>query len=51
VAQSEAVIERYDIVRHDVAELRQLATQIVILRHRRVTAIGGVKVLPRGLSR
>ena len=27
------------------AELRQLATQIVMLRHGRVTALGGVKVL------
>jgi molybdate transport system ATP-binding protein len=32
-------------VSHDAAELRQLATQIVILRHGRVTALGGVKVL------
>jgi molybdate transport system ATP-binding protein len=32
-------------VSHDAAELRQLATQIVMLRHGRVTAIGGVKVL------
>ena len=32
-------------VSHDVAELRQLATQIVMLRHGRVTAFGGVKVL------
>jgi len=33
-------------VSHDVAELRQLATQIVMLRHGRITAFGGVKVLP-----
>jgi molybdate transport system ATP-binding protein len=32
-------------VSHDAAELRQLATQIVILRHGRITAYGGVKVL------
>jgi molybdate transport system ATP-binding protein len=32
-------------VSHDAAELRQLATQIVMLRHGRVTAFGGVKVL------
>jgi molybdate transport system ATP-binding protein len=34
-------------VSHDAAELRQLATQIVMLRHGRVTALGGVKVLSR----
>jgi molybdate transport system ATP-binding protein len=33
-------------VSHDVAELRQLATQIVMLRHGRIAAFGGVKVLP-----
>ncbi|HEX9470116.1 MAG TPA: molybdenum ABC transporter ATP-binding protein [Bradyrhizobium sp.] len=33
-------------VSHDAAELRQLATQIVMLRDGRVTALGGVKVLP-----
>jgi molybdate transport system ATP-binding protein len=33
-------------VSHDAAEMRQLATQIVMLRHGRVTAFGGVKVLP-----
>jgi molybdate transport system ATP-binding protein len=33
-------------VSHDAAELRQLATQIVMLRRGRVTALGGVKVLP-----
>jgi len=32
-------------VSHDVAERRQLATQIVLLQHGRVTALGGVKVL------
>jgi len=32
-------------VSHDAAELRQLATQIVMLRSGRVTALGGVKVL------
>ncbi len=34
-------------VSHDAAELRQLATQIVMLRHGRVTALGGVKVLSK----
>src|ERR1700752_5514898 len=33
-------------VSHDAAELRQLATQIVMLRHGRVTSFGSVKVLP-----
>ena len=32
-------------VSHDAAELRQLATQIVMLRQGQVTALGGVKVL------
>jgi len=32
-------------VSHDPAELRQLATQIVVLRGGRVTSFGGVKVL------
>src|SRR5437879_7037935 len=32
-------------VSHDAAELRQLATQIVMLRNGRVTALGGVEVL------
>jgi molybdate transport system ATP-binding protein len=32
-------------VSHDAAELRQLATQIVMLRNGKVTAFGGVKVL------
>lgn len=35
-------------VSHDAAELRQLATQIVMLRNGRVTAFGGVKVLSGG---
>jgi molybdate transport system ATP-binding protein len=33
-------------VSHDAAELRQLATQIVMLQRGRVTSFGGVKVLP-----
>jgi molybdate transport system ATP-binding protein len=33
-------------VSHDAAELRQLATQIVMLRHGRIAAFGGVRVLP-----
>jgi molybdate transport system ATP-binding protein len=37
-------------VSHDAAELRQLATRIVMLRGGRVTALGGVKVLPPALS-
>jgi molybdate transport system ATP-binding protein len=32
-------------VSHDAAELRQLATQIVMLKGGRITAFGGVKVL------
>jgi molybdate transport system ATP-binding protein len=32
-------------VSHDAAEMRQLATEIVMLRRGRVTALGGVKVL------
>jgi molybdate transport system ATP-binding protein len=32
-------------VSHDAAEMRQLATQIVMLRHGQVTTFGGVKVL------
>ncbi|MBR0899421.1 molybdenum ABC transporter ATP-binding protein [Bradyrhizobium tropiciagri] len=35
-------------VSHDAAELRQLATQIVMLRRGQVTAFGGVKVLTSG---
>jgi molybdate transport system ATP-binding protein len=37
-------------VSHDAAEMRQLATQIVMLRHGRVTAFGGVKVLSSAVS-
>ncbi|WJR77984.1 molybdenum ABC transporter ATP-binding protein [Bradyrhizobium sp. NP1] len=33
-------------VSHDAAELRQLATQIVLLQRGRVTSFGSVKVLP-----
>jgi molybdate transport system ATP-binding protein len=33
-------------VSHDPAELRQLATQIVLLKGGRVTSLGGVKLLP-----
>ena len=33
-------------VSHDAAEMRQLATQIVMLRRGRVTAFGGTEVLP-----
>jgi len=32
-------------VSHDAAEMRQLATQIVLLQDGRITALGGVKVL------
>jgi molybdate transport system ATP-binding protein len=32
-------------VSHDAAELRQLATQIVMLKRGQVTVFGGVKVL------
>jgi molybdate transport system ATP-binding protein len=35
-------------VSHDPAEMRQLATQIVLLRGGQVTALGGVKVLTTG---
>jgi molybdate transport system ATP-binding protein len=35
-------------VSHDAAEMRQLATQIVLLRGGQVTALGGVKVLTPG---
>ena len=34
-------------VSHDAAEMRQLATQIVMLRRGRVVAFGGTEVLPR----
>jgi molybdate transport system ATP-binding protein len=37
-------------VSHDAAELRQLATEIVILRRGRVTAFGGAEVLPPAAS-
>lgn len=37
-------------VSHDAAELRQLATQIVMLRRGHMTAFGGVKVLPDTVS-
>ena len=37
-------------VSHDAAEMRQLATQIVLLQGGRVTALGGVTVLPGWLS-
>ena len=33
-------------VSHDAAEMRQLATQVVMLRRGRVTAFGGTEVLP-----
>ena len=33
-------------VSHDAGEMRQLATQVVMLRRGRVTAFGGVEVLP-----
>ena len=33
-------------VSHDAAEMRQLATQIVLLKRGRVSSFGGVKVLP-----
>jgi molybdate transport system ATP-binding protein len=33
-------------VSHDAGEMRQLATQVVMLRHGRITAFGGVEVLP-----
>ena len=33
-------------VSHDAAEMRQLATEVVMLRRGRVTAFGGVEVLP-----
>ena len=32
-------------VSHDADEVRRLATQIVMLRNGKVTALGGVKVL------
>jgi len=33
-------------VSHDAGEMRQLATQVVMLRHGHVTAFGGTEVLP-----
>ncbi len=33
-------------VSHDAAEMRQLATQVVMLKRGRITAFGGVEVLP-----
>ncbi len=38
-------------VSHDAAEMRQLATRIVMLQRGRVTAFGGVEVLPAALAR
>ena len=32
-------------VSHDAAEMRQLATQIVLLQRGRVNSVGGVRVL------
>jgi molybdate transport system ATP-binding protein len=37
-------------VSHDAAEMRQLATEIVMLRHGHVTAFGGAEVLPVAAS-
>ena len=37
-------------VSHDAAEMRQLATQIVMLRRGRVTSLGGTEVLPLAAS-
>jgi molybdate transport system ATP-binding protein len=33
-------------VSHDAGEMRQLATQVVMLKRGRVTAFGGAEVLP-----
>jgi molybdate transport system ATP-binding protein len=33
-------------VSHDAGEMRQLATQVVILKRGRVAAFGGIEVLP-----
>jgi molybdate transport system ATP-binding protein len=38
-------------VSHDAGEMRQLATQIVMLQRGRVTAFGGAEVLPVALAR
>jgi molybdate transport system ATP-binding protein len=37
-------------VSHDAGEMRQLATQVVMLRRGRVTAFGGAEVLPAAVS-
>jgi molybdate transport system ATP-binding protein len=37
-------------VSHDATEMRQLATQVVMLRRGRVAAFGGTEVLPTALS-
>ena len=37
-------------VSHDADEMRQLATQVVMLQHGRVTAFGGTEVLPAALA-
>lgn len=37
-------------VSHDADEMRQLATQVVMLQHGRVTAFGGADVLPAALA-
>ena len=37
-------------VSHDASEMRQLATQIVMLQHGRVTAFGGAEILPTALA-
>ncbi len=37
-------------VSHDAAEMRQLATSIVMLKRGRVIAFGGIEVLPPALS-
>jgi molybdate transport system ATP-binding protein len=38
-------------VSHDAAEMRRLATRVVILKHGRVVAFGGTEVLPAPYSR
>ena len=37
-------------VSHDASEMRQLATQIVMLQHGHVTAFGGAEILPTALA-
>ena len=37
-------------VSHDASEMRQLATQIVMLQGGRVTAFGGAEILPTALA-